>query len=934
MAVLSKSHALESDVTDLPTMNLRPKSLDSSGTSLDVTPRPASAIHDALVTNVSQVEHHGDGFPKPGESFLGFDLLTELGSGGFGRVYLARQPALADRAVVLKVGQHLFDESQNLAQLQHPNIVPIYSFHRERDQQAVCMPYLGPVTLAHLTKRLQTTDINTLNGRALTTAIDECRRENAPNIPSESQPAPVETLAIVNKFRYTDAVLWIGQQLAAGLGAAHEAKIVHSDLKPANILLADDGRPMILDFGVAFDLKNRQADPRVGGTRPYMAPEQLRTALEHTILFDERADLYAIGVMLFELLTGNLPFTPTRCRTEDALRQDLAARNVVPSSRSGNRRISPAVDAIIRKCLAPDAKDRYQTAAELETDLTRQLARRPLLHAPNPSTLELGAKWVTRNRWPVIACAALATAASGTASFSVHTSRQNERLAYAAALTHADHFEHDARKMQISLGLTNHDASRLKQAITESEQTLAEYRVLENDRWWEAGEVAKLPPEKREQLRERVAGMLLELSRTSAVHATRVTSPEERTTWFTRAGDFNTRAATALPGERIPRGIATQRDWLAKLSAGKLAAPSSPIKPLETAFDYRIEGRELMEQGRWNQATELLAKAVELDPTDFVASFTYGITQYRMGQDRKAVAAFDICASLDPAVPGVYFNRGLAQLRLMEYKKAEEDFTRVIEAKSDWADPYLNRATAREGLKAFDAAIQDYTHVLELDHPPTAVLLSRSRLYAKSNQPELAAADLKEGLKREPRDERGWITRATARIPQDKKATLAAYRDSLADLDEALKLNPESLLALQIQARIYSRTQENQLAIQSLSALLQHYPETLDALSGRAMLYSRMGERDKAHADAETAMRFGKDYPRTVYQLAGVYAMTSKTHPEDKREALTLLASALREGYGYEHLEHDRELDPLRPDAEFSRVIEDAKRSFEKRTKK
>src|SRR5437870_223846 len=84
-----------------------------------------------------------DPFPPPGATFLGFQLVEELGRGAFGRVYLAHQGELGGRAVALKVARDIFGESQKLAQLQHSNIVPIYSYHRVGPLQAVCMPYFG-----------------------------------------------------------------------------------------------------------------------------------------------------------------------------------------------------------------------------------------------------------------------------------------------------------------------------------------------------------------------------------------------------------------------------------------------------------------------------------------------------------------------------------------------------------------------------------------------------------------------------------------------------------------------------------------------------------------------------------------------------------------------------------------------------------------------
>src|SRR2546428_1620333 len=113
-----------------------------------------------------------------GDSFLGFKLVGELGRGAFARVFLARQGDLADRPVVLKVSASFRDESQTLAQLQHTNIVPVYSIHRANPFQAVCMPYFGATTLADILDHLQGGKslpasgkllVSTVNGRKLST---------------------------------------------------------------------------------------------------------------------------------------------------------------------------------------------------------------------------------------------------------------------------------------------------------------------------------------------------------------------------------------------------------------------------------------------------------------------------------------------------------------------------------------------------------------------------------------------------------------------------------------------------------------------------------------------------------------------------------------------------------------------------------------------
>src|SRR5439155_9925527 len=112
------------------------------------------------------------------------------------------------------------------------------------------------------------------------------------------------------RLTYVDAILWIVGRLAEGLAHAHDRGILHRDLKPANVLLTDDGQPMLLDFNLSEDCKLRghAAAARVGGTLPYMSPEQLAAFSDRGRVVDARSDLYSLGLILYELLAGRSPF--------------------------------------------------------------------------------------------------------------------------------------------------------------------------------------------------------------------------------------------------------------------------------------------------------------------------------------------------------------------------------------------------------------------------------------------------------------------------------------------------------------------------------------------------------------------------------------------------------------------------------------------------
>jgi serine/threonine protein kinase/Tfp pilus assembly protein PilF len=891
-------------------------------------------------------------FPDAGQSHFGFHLLAELGRGAFGRVFLAKQESLAHRLVVLKVGSDLSDESRKLARLQHPNIVPVYSFHRQGPLQALCMPYLGPVTLAHLLEKVTGERVENRSGVSLTRVFAECQKSRhafadidgtirntkdktkrdqpaappplAEPLPSSEKEEGVPGFESLKNLSYVDATLMIVSRLADGLSRAHNAGIVHCDLKPANVLLSDDGRPMLLDFSVAFDLAGRsQMQTYIGGTLPYMSPEQIRSVQTRSPTFDGRSDVYGLGVILYELLAGRPPFGDDRDSSAQSVAKALETRlGPVPRLRDVNPAVSPAVESLVMHCLEADPARRYQSARELHEDLTRQLASRPLRYAPNPSAAERIRKWTRRNRVALAACLVVGVAASSVAAYSSRDALRSRRLGELEsdrlAASRADGFVQDSRQARFALALAAVDPARRAGGMKAAERALARYGAGGDDRWWQAS--TALPASRQAQVREAVSSLHWNVAASLLAQARRAAG-EERAELLRQAGVSNRRAELTHPGAQAPRPIWSQRAAIARLlgdeAAARQAADLAVAAPLTTSRDLLSEGRQLLADRKPKEALALIEKAAAADAAGFWPRYYLGVCHQALGQEVQAEAAFDVCVSLEPGFVGSYYGRGLSRLRSQDFARAVADFDRVAEECPRVGEVFVNRALAREGLKQYPEAIADLSRALELGYSPVMTYLVRARVYAAMKDLDAARRDQAHGLELTPTDELGWVARGRARAAKD-------LQGALSDFDEALKLNPQSLKAMQNKAHVLGRLGRNQQAAEVLSDLLELYPHYVDAWSGRGVLHARLNNRRAAVDDAAEALRRSAA-PPTRYQAAGIYAMTSQWHPEDRDEAFRLLSLSLRAGFGFDLLAIDRELDPIRTDPRFKQVVEEAR---------
>jgi serine/threonine protein kinase/tetratricopeptide (TPR) repeat protein len=903
----------------------------------DVVSGPAAGADPAARASESGLGelHCEPAFPAPGTDFLGFHLERELGRGAFGRVYLARQGDLAGRPVALKVARDAGGESQTLAQLQHTNIVPVYSVHRSGPLQAVCMPYCGRVTLADVLLGLRHLPGLPSSGRELRSTVAPHAGATDPAsapAPSKAAPAPAarpappppptpvlaahDGWAQLEGLSYVEAVLTLVGQLADGLAHAHARGILHRDLKPANVLLTDDGRPMLLDFNLAADTKQAGAErAAVGGTLPYMAPEQIRAFRDKGGALDGRCDLYALGVILFELLTGRHPFPVRSLLGRPLVAEMLADRGRgAPSARERNRSVSPAVDALVRKCLAPDPTHRYHRAEDLRADIDRHLAHRPLLHAPDPSPRERAAKWVRRH--PRLAssgtvaavAAALLLAATATAAYA--WDRGRDLQARAAFADHRGAFA----AAQLFLDDRNQSRPRLDEADARLRAVLARYAVPDDgsDSWLDGGGVRRLPDPDRARLRGDVGETYFLLAQVAFLRARATADPAARADHLGRAARWN-EAAARYAGDRLPRAAREQRAAVAELGG----APAESLRaeaartPADSPRDQYLVGALLTRQGRHRDALPHLQRSTYLDPTNLSAWFVRGTAHAALEQFGEAVACFTACLAVRDDFAPAWLNRGLARTQLRAHAEARDDFSRALALDPQLPGVYAERAAVRAAEGDLEGAEADLTRALGAGGDPVRTRLLRAAVRRQRGDEPGARADREEGLRLTPTDEAGWVARGVERAAADPRAALA-------DADAALAVNAFSVSALQLRAHLLGeRLGRADEALAALDRAVDLHPDHVPVRAGRAVELARRGKRDAALRDARGAL-LRDTRPANLYQVGCVYALTSKTHPEDRREAFYLLWSALKGGFGQDLLAADTDLDSLRADPQFA----------------
>jgi tetratricopeptide (TPR) repeat protein len=781
----------------------------------------------------------------------GYEILGELGRGAMGVVYKARQRGLK-RLVALKMvlaGAHASEaqlarfhtEAEAVARLQHPNIVQIYDVG-ERDG----LPFFS---------------LEYLDGGVLAQKL-------------AGKPVPAREAARIT------------QQLADAMALAHQQNIIHRDLKPANVLLTRDGVPKITDFGLAKRLEDDSSHTKSGtlmGTPSYMAPEQARGDARE---IGPVSDQYALGAILYELLTGRPPFVGASIL--DTLQQ-VRLREPIPPSRLVPK-VPNDLETICLKCLQKEIPKRYPSTDALAEDLKRFLAGEPIKARP-VTRLERAWRWCRRNPRIAVLSAALGVMviilgvvltqkavreaqekqavaqrhAQEQKSIEEAGRRAEQKIELATEAVSAGHHVRaldllkDAPPLLESDGLADLRSSwRTLQAQTE---LYAEFKsLLDRARLDSLYGTESTRPRAQEVFRQLI-GLYEELRERTGKGASGLPPLDSQQQQLFQEDVFEVFLLAAL----VETQAAVRSDQPAQQDAARRAIAwldrvEKLLPPTRAFYSHRSHYHKTVGNKAAFEADDTRARGIKA--TSAIDHFWHGFAEERRAQEadakgdprrardlyHSALAEYTALLRIHPQHFWAYFNWANCQFQLRNYHDALLGYTACIHINPTVSRPYHNRGTTHRLLKQYREAVADYTAALERDDRAVETCLFRALVYLEAGLNDRAQEDFDRALKIDPKNAGAYFQRAEAQRKRKQ------FPEAQRDYDQAVQLNPQF-------AEAYTGRGLNHLALDQVGPAIEDFGKAIKANPNQAAAYFQRAEAYRGQGRLADAI---KDYSKVI----------------------------------------------------------------------
>ncbi len=795
-----------------------------------------------------------------GETILHYKILEKIGEGGMGVVYKAEDTKL-ERTVAIKFlprqitadseeRERLKIEAKAAASLNHPNIATIYAIEEVDDDTFIVMEYIKGKELRELTT----------DGREL---------------------------SIEDVTNYAT-------QIAEGLKAAHEEDVTHRDIKSANIMITDKGQVKIMDFGLAKVRGGTQVT-KVGttlGTAAYMSPEQARGEEAN-----HRSDIWSFGVVLYEMLTGQMPF---KGDYEQAVIYSIIHEDP-PSLRDHCPEIPDGLEEVVLKALSKDEEERYQSTVEIQADLTAIQEGNALKTSIRPRT---GLTGVVKKRTLAIAASIIAmvlifslitifrssgpttvtsiavmpfdfdgeeewhwlgsaitelinTNLAQTNSLQVLTSRQGDQIVRSLGIENITELSKDevqqiaseAKVKRVVLGSLQKTGNmvRAQANVFEAENgdLLSELKPVEGE------------PQKLNELAANLSSQLVELLDIE----TKANNLSTGAIQSLEAFRFFLEGKDAALDRRFPESIdklqkAISYDstyvsayrWLAysldeagdDVEAKKVLAKGKPYisdLSVEMRLEYLCDMAQI--EGRWRDYATYLEELLQIKPLKAGYHYSYGWLQWKKFRRFEAgIAEMEKSLQLDSTYRWVYNELAFAYLSNGNQSKAFENIEQYISLNPTDVNPLDSKAQIQVLVGQYQGAISNYERVLALqpDFPDARPFLAQT--YIALGQYSRALEVLNEHMRfaYSPKfKSSGQAYKARVHFLKGE------FVKALELADQGLAMDSANLMAHWMRARILLRL-ENKSTLQDEIAALESALRELGGLDGRWLLYHLQGE--------------------------------------------------------------------------------------------
>jgi tetratricopeptide (TPR) repeat protein len=828
-------------------------------------------------------------------------LLREIGRGGMGVVYEARQISL-NRRVALKVlppglgltpqaVQRFEREAHAAARLHHTNIVPVYATGKDDGCHYYAMELIEGQPLSDVLRDLSGTGSNPLMDKTVT-QFGEAEEKGAEGKPDTSAATSgITSLSDTQSGgrKWFDAVARLIAEVADALEYAHGRGVIHRDIKPANLMLSSDGRLCITDFGLARVAQEpgMTVSGSLMGTPAYMSPEQIAVG---RVKLDHRTDVYSLGAVLYEMLSHRRPF-PGESR-EEVLSGILTKDPRQP--RRFNPRVPLDLETICLKAMEKDPDKRYATAGEFANDL-RQYLQHGLIAARRAGITKRAWKLVRRH--PVVAtatgAAVLLTVAAVIVVGALGGKQESEmhRLVSDARL-HLVRGEVD-EALDKANTILERDPANIEGRLIRSRLQFFRWR------WWDAladaREVLRQDPDNWEAHLLVAAnarhGDLYSIPFEEHLDATEDVSPEsadadflrgclevygrgrrrESIPWFTRALERDPGHVLAL--EARCRQYRALRDMPAALADAERLIIARPRSAL--GYVYKSRALQLMHDAEG--ALEAANRATEFDKTTGGGYWERSQIFRVLGDTDGRIEALTRAIEFNPT-EARYSSRGWAYLDKDEYDNALEDAKRCLEIHPDAVGCYRlifqahwDAGRREEAHAAFDALRARAEGAWVQAEGLARYHEVASRYFQMTGETDRALAEAELTIESEPGQVRGYLRRAEVRRQLEGEAGITEDCDRIAALDFA---EPYEILQRANTMREFCNRPDE--AMKNYDRAIEMAPHWADIHRYRGWLNASQNGYEAAIDDYNRAIEVAPDWHEAIFNRGQAYAFLER----------------------------------------------------------